>query len=167
MSKTATAAKIAKPTPERRAKGPVELSAKTITDANGRIAQPYIGLDTLERMERSKAISKVEHIAGARFREDFRLAMLDPLHAMSINSGVKGGERVPVSETAERARRRVAAAMQLFGGRTTPAGSVIWAVVGEEKTLKDWSAGNPWIGEKAASGMLKCGLTVLAAHYGY
>lgn len=172
MSKSArTLSKIVKPTPERAEKSPVKLAPKTIADARGNISQPYITLDVIDRMERRGTITKAEHVAASRFREDFRLAALDPLRAMPMEHSVQGGEREPLCEAAERARRRVAAAMQVFGGRTTPAGNLIWTVVGEEKTLKDWCAANSFGGrpicEEAASGMLRCGLGVLAAHYGY
>lgn len=165
------AAKLSKPTPERAAKSPVKLSPKTIADEQGRISQPFICLDVLDRMERRGTITRAMHAAAAQFRKDFRLSNMDALRASNMEGSIRGGERVPVSVAAEQARKRVHVAMAIFGGRLSPAGSLIWAVIGEEKTLEDWAGVNGWgcrpISPVAASGMLVGALCALQVHYGY
>jgi hypothetical protein len=157
------------PTPELRSKTSAEVMPKVIFDANHRLGQPYIGIDTLERMERRGTITREMHGAAARLRQDFRLANLDPLRAAPFEPASRSTDGACLSEKQEAARQRVHAALSALGGRSSPAGSCVWSVIGEEKTLKDWAWANGWgcrpVGGEASTGVLVGSLSCLVAHY--
>ena len=75
-----------------------------------------------------------------------------------------GGGQIEVARTA------VWNAVLAVGGLGSPAGSVLWHVVGWEKSLKEWALEQGWSGQRqvsqeAAAGMLIAALGVLEAHY--
>lgn len=159
------------PTPERSARGPVARAKQTIADAEGKIGHPLICSDTLDVMEKRGTITRRMHLAAVQFRQDFRVSNMDPQRAASMLRAGGGGDGSTVTERQEAARRRLARALDVVGGRTSPAGSVLWSVVGEERTLEDWAGANGWgcrpIGRVGASGVLVAALCALVAYYGY
>lgn len=159
------------PTPERRNHGAgIVVSPKTMSDANGRIGQPHIVIDTLEAMERRGTITRQMHQAGAQFRIDFRAAGMDALRAASMEGARGGGDGACITERQEMARRRVHDALAVLGGRQSPAGACLWSVLGEECTLKEWAGKNGWgiraLSEHSASGVLIAALCALTTYYG-
>lgn len=165
-------APVGGPRPERLQHGPVTRSKATIADVDGGIGQPHICADTLDVMERRGTITRKMHAAAAQFRVDFRQANMDTLGCIDMaGAGGRGGQGPTITESQQAARARVAKAMAVLGGRTSPAGSCVWAVVGEERTLKEWGVANGWrarpVSQEAASGVLVAALGALEAHYGY
>ena len=151
------------PTPERLARGTVERLARPIADEAGRPTRPYRAVDTLAVMERRGSITSGMRAAGDDFRIRFNKAHLDPLHAARL-------ERVGHSPTVspgfriEAARDGVWRAITAVGGLASPAGSVLWHVVGLEQTVKQWAL-EYRLAQEVASGILIAALGVLEAHY--
>ena len=104
--------------------------------------------------------------AGEDFRNLFQAAHLDPLHAGKL-------ERTGFSPTAEpgfrvqAARERVWRTITAVGGLASPAGSVLWHVVGLEETVKRWAMAQEWrrrrLDEETASGILIGALGMIEA----
>ena len=100
----------------------------------------------------------------------FARAALDPLHAASLERVV--GERsrgLPVGDAHLEARRRLHRALDALGGVTSPAGSCAWAVLGEGRSLREWTLSQGWRGkplrQEAAQGVLVATLGVLAGQW--
>ncbi len=122
----------------RRNQGPVLAIASQITDANGDIGAPFLALCTLKVMERNGTITRDQAIAGEQFRDCFRRAGLDGLHAAAL-------ERIPSAAAwwregggNERARREVADAIRSLGGEISVTASCAWHVLGLEWSLREW-----------------------------
>ena len=158
------------PTAERLARGEVERLPRAIADEEGRPARPFHAPDTLLLMERRRTITAAMREAGENFRALFRLAHLDPLRAVDLAKVPESVRELHVSERQAEARKRIDAVMRALGGHKSPAGSCIWHVVGEEKSVKDWALRASWSGRAmkpdTASGVLVGALGVLQAHYG-
>lgn len=77
--------------------------------------------------------------------------------------------RQPQPETlAERtatSRERVARALDALGGPASPAGSIVWHVVGCELSVREWATLRG-LHHAVATGILVAALGVLAKHYG-
>ncbi|HTZ77227.1 MAG TPA: hypothetical protein VMC10_04945 [Stellaceae bacterium] len=158
------------PTPERWSRREVERLPRAIADEAGRPARPFHAPDTLLQMERRHTITVAMREAGETFRALFRLANLDPLRALDPAKVPETVRELHVSERQAEARRQVDGVMKAFGGRASPAGSCLWHVVGEERSLKDWALRAGWGGKPmkpdTASGILVGALGVLQAYYG-
>jgi len=158
------------PPPERWARREVERLPRAIADEAGRPARPFHAPDTLQQMERRHTITAAMREAGETFRALFRLASLDPLRAVDVAKVPETVRELHVSERQAEARKRVDGVMRALGGRASPAGSCLWHVVGEERSLKDWALRAGWGGKAmkpdTASGILVGALSVLQAHYG-
>jgi len=118
---------------------------------------------TIERMAKRGAISDLMADAAARFRGDFIVAALQPMRAAQLHERTDVQPYLPqeISFRASRARGRVMAAMRAVG---EPGGSCLWAVVGEEISLKDWAL-SARISDENATGVLIGALGTLKAHY--
>jgi hypothetical protein len=162
------------PTHERRAHGPVER-LEVIIDAHDQRGRPWVGLDTLARMERAGSIGPDERRAGNTFAQHFRLAHFDHLFAADPTrtpviltySPANGRER----DGSERARRLVYGAIDALGGINSPGGSCAWHVLGCEATLQRWGLMWRWSGRAIrhteAAGVLITGLAILQRYYGF
>ena len=164
-----------RPTAERLRHGPVEQLDRGVADMRGTISRPYRALDTLAVMERRGSITAGMRQAGEDFRARFATAQLDPLRALDL-SQLRLGERPSHrGDTApglriEAARSAVWRTIQAVGGIASPAGSCVWHVVGQERSLKTWAFEQGWNGrrvsQEAASGILVAALGALEAHFG-
>lgn len=156
------------PTPERELRGEVVRLDKPIKDAQDRISRPFRAIDILAAMERRKAITAEMRLAGEDFRDHFRIAQLDPLHAadmaripkIGVNSSGPGFH-------VEAAREWIWRAICASGGLASPGGSCLWHVIGFERSLKEWALVYGWAGrtmsQESASGILVCALGALEA----
>ena len=128
-------------------------------------------MDTLGKMLRAGTITQAMHNAARDFQASFIIASLDPLRAIPV-ARVPGTGRAPsLTERQALARRRVAEAISTLGGHDSPAGSMLWHVVGGGLSLRQWALRQRWGGRPVrpdqAHGVLVAALSVLAAHYGY
>lgn len=130
-------------------------------------------VDTVAAMERRGSITAGMADAGRRFQAQFAMAQLDPLKAVDwtrprTTKGFRpfGGTR---GLGAEGSRTAIWNAVLAVGGLGSPGGSVLWHVVGWEKSLKEWALEQGWNGrritQEAASGILIATLGMLEAHY--
>jgi len=126
-------------------------------------------VDTLGLMLANGSITPQMHEAGAMFRVTFRLAALDGMRTTQLLR-IQGGAADLLSERQAAARRRLAAALDLFGGADSAGGSCLWHVLGLECSLREWALRQGWSGRPVhhvqAQGILLTALGVLAAHYG-
>ena len=126
-------------------------------------------VDTLGLMLANGSITPQMHEAGAMFRATFRLAALDSMRMTQLLR-IQGGGGDLLSERQAVARRRLAAALDLFGGADSAGGSCLWHVLGLECSLREWAMRQGWSGRPVhhvqAQGILLTALGVLAAHYG-
>lgn len=153
------------PTAERVAHGGFDYGVEVVTyDADNHpvrsLASKAIGY--IERMARRGAIDDLAVEAAERFRGDFFISTLDPLRASLMSERVRGGvgER-EVTYRAVRARERVVEAVRAVGH---PGGSCLWAVIGEDRSLKEWGQ-TARISDENATGVLISALGTLKAHY--
>lgn len=153
------------PAPERIARGEIEALERPIADDAGRPSQPWRAVDTLAAMWRRGTITAEMRLAGEDFRDEFRVAHLDPLHAAALGR-LPGMATVEFGRRIELARRRVAEAIRAVGGLTSPGGSCVWHVLGEEQSLRQWAIETGWRRQKVsiheAAGILRAALGVLA-----
>lgn len=158
---------------ERLAHGPVVRMETPILDIEGELSRPYVGLDTLARLERAGTIGVRERRAGNRFHDEFRRAHLDQLFAADIG-------RIPVilacgnragGEGNEAAQLVVASALDALGGSGSPGASCVWHVLGCELTVEQWALSRHWSGRRVnpmfASGVLVTSLSILREHFKY
>ncbi|HZL58318.1 MAG TPA: hypothetical protein VFC38_01315 [Stellaceae bacterium] len=157
-------------TPERAAKGDVELLPRAIADEQGRLARPYRALDALSLMAKKGTISPAMRQAGDDFHALFVLAHLDPLRAPDLDRLPHGAPGLHLSLRQAEARKKIWQALKALGGAASPAGSCVWDVVGCQWTVKAWALRAGWAGrtlsQEAASGILVGALGVLQAFYG-
>lgn len=144
---------------------------RLVDDAQGRVGSPYRVVDILSMLLRNKEIQPWDAEAGEHFRIMFARAHLDPLKAADLSRGGDGALR-DLPERVMMARDEVYAALKALGGNGTPVGAAAWDVLGEGRTLKEFSErmgfapGRP-LNPSVAKGLLIGALSVLAAHYGY
>lgn len=160
------------PTPERLSHGVIERLKRAIADDSGAPALPFRAVDTLAMMERRGSITATMRAAGEDFRGRFSTACLDPLRAASLErlSQRRGAKSAAPGHNIETARQAVWSTISAIGGLASPAGSVLWHVVGLEQTLKQWAlVQHGWCGraidQEAASGILIAALGMLEKHY--
>lgn len=138
--------------------------------------RPYRTVDTLAIMERRGAIKRWHAEAGRRFQADFERASLDQLRAGDLQRGGmgKGGAAAGEPELTEvmvQARRDVDRAMRVLGGRESPAGSVVWGVLGEGLNIDAYAKRTIFgtgrsMRRDVAREVLIGALWALASHYG-
>jgi hypothetical protein len=160
---------IVGPTAERRRHGLVERLDKAIADTAGGVARPFRNVDTLAAMERRGTIAPGMRQAGEQFRNLFRVARLDPLHAASLMRVSIGTGGSDTTTRALAAREKLWRAICAVGGLASAGGACLWHVIGFEQTLKEWALSTRWrgrpIGEERASGILTTALAILEVHF--
>ena len=125
----------------------------------------------LEQWRRDGVIDQALYDAGIRFETDFESAHLRDHYGGVLEERISGRgashEKWVLRSLAARDRVRAAlAAAGLIGG------SLLWDVLGNATTLKDyarrqrWGGGGP-VSVRHARGALVAALGVLAHHYGY
>jgi hypothetical protein len=119
-------------------------------------------------MERRGSITSGMRLAGESFRTCFRTAQLDPLRAIDLTEARASNRRatpgVP-GRGAEVARAKIWQMILAVGGLGSPAGSILWHVVGWERSIKEWALEQGWNGrrvsQEAAAGILIAALGML------
>ena len=148
-----------------------ELEEVREVDPDGRIVVHHRTVDTLGKMCKAGTISPEMHDAARDFQASFILANLDQLRAVQVLRGPGTGREPDLSERQLDARRRVHEAMEVLGGIGSPAGSVIWHIVGLQRSVREWAMRRGWSGrpvrQEQAQGILVAALGMLAAHFGY
>lgn len=146
---------------------PVRAFAQPIADDAGDVSSPLIRVSMLAQLERRGTITSAEAQAGDRFHRLFRVAALDSLRAadMGRTPAAAGYRAIELSDSSERARRRVSAAMAALGGAGAPAAGVAWNVLGMEMSLRQWAIASQRQ-HQVATGILVAALGMLAAHFG-
>ncbi len=132
-------AKLGLPLPERLTHGAVERLVEPIADDDGRPVSPYRAVSLLAGMERSGSIDQDQRAAGDTFREKFFVSGLAPLRAAALlrSAGTTAG-REP-NARAEAARLSIYHAVVAVGGLASPSGSVLWSVIGWDRSLSEWA----------------------------
>ncbi len=162
-------AKLGLPLPERLRHGAVERMAEPIADDDGRPASPYRAVSLLASMERAGTIDKDQRAAGDTFRDVFFAAGLSPLRAavMLRSAGTTAG-REPTARV-EASRVAIYHAIVAVGGLASPAGSVLWGVIGWDRSLAEWAIAQGHNGRRItpehARIILVFALGDLARHY--
>ncbi len=132
-------AKLGHPLPERLRHGAVERLLEPIADDDGRPVSPYCAVSLLASMERAGTIDKDRRAAGDTFRDKFFAAGLTPLHAAALlRSPATTAGREPNARV-EAARLAIYHAIVAVGGLASPAGSVLWSVIGWDRSLAEWA----------------------------
>ena len=149
--------------------GEIDGSNKAIVDARGQRGNPYRVTDAIAVMQRVGTISKPMAQAADQFRADFHLAALGQLKAMPMERMSRGSTQYTLAQLA--ARRNVHAALAILGGMASPAGSIVWHVVGCEESIRAWAQREGWrdrpVRPQVATGILVGALGALAVHYGF
>src|SRR5215469_13657844 len=129
---------VVPPTIERLRRGDVRRSERQIQDTAGAVGDPFITLSLLTRMHADGRITLEEVQAGEQFHSDFRRAALGDLRAADLARirGQRHGRELAAST--EHYRWKVWNAVTPLGGPTSPCGSIVWSVVGEEMDIKRW-----------------------------
>ena len=159
---------IIRPTRARRQHDMVErVEGRELIDSNGVVATPFRVTDTLQLMARRGTISAEMHAAGIRFRDAFAVAQLDALRAADMaRAGGRGWSDIAIGGQVERARGEVWRMLQAVGGLASPAGSVLWHVLGLGQSLTQWAGTQGWCGRRisreAAGGILVAALGAMA-----
>lgn len=160
---------LARPTAWRLQHGGFNPPGYDTDPDTGAVVNHHRAVDTLGQMLANGTITQPMHDAGCRFRTQFRTAMLDGMRVSALIR-VSGRSNDAPGERQEAARRRIAAALDLFGGTDSACGSCLWHVVGLEYSLREWATRQGWGGRRVhhvqAQGILVAALSVLAVHYG-
>jgi Domain of unknown function (DUF6456) len=148
-----------------------ELEEVRGTDPDGRPVLHHRVVDPLDRMLRAGTISDDMHTAARDLQADFTIARFDRLRAPSLLR-IPGMARDPDMTSRELdARRRVHEAMEALGGISSPAGSIVWHVLGLEQSVREWALRQGWGGrpvdQKEAKGIFVAALGVLASNPRY
>lgn len=158
----------------RKLRGEVVAATGQIKDANDEIAAPYRVVDVLDRLLAEGLIDDHEFRAGREFQDDFDKACLNGQRSVDLSRPfVQSGFREAVlAVNAERARSRIGDLVRLMGGHGSACASICWAVLGERRSLREFSdmtrlGGVRPISAKAASGLMIGALGVLAVAYGH
>lgn len=157
-----------RPSRERLAQAPVEQVNSR--DAEGWPVTHCRAIDTIGRLIRNGMLDVDCGDSADRFRRDFHRAQFEALRAADLRRSRGAGGREEIRDTVEDARQRVWEAMNHLGGLATPAGSIVWHVVGLEASLRDWSLRQVWgsgrtLRHEVATGILVAALGVLNGYY--
>jgi hypothetical protein len=160
---------LSKPSKWRLQHGGFSEPIRAADRETGTPVQHRRAVDALGMMLANGTITPQMHEAGCIFRTLFRSAALDSIATTQfVRVGAATADTMSLRQID--ARRRVARAMDALGGHGSPAGSVVWFVVGLEMSIREWSARQGWSGrpvpQPIAGGMLVAGLGILAMHFG-
>ena len=126
----------------------------------------YRVVDTIGLMLRNGTIDMAMHDAARAFAQDFAAARL--MGHKAVNPNPSGGFGCSMTERAAMALRRVHRAMDAVGGFDSLTGSLLWDVVGQGLSLREW-CDNGWRGRKLdireARGVMLSLLPLLAKSY--
>jgi hypothetical protein len=136
-------------------------------DPDGRPVLHYQIVDPLARMLRAGTITDAMYNAARDFQAAFVIAQLEPLRALTMLR-IPGTGRAPdLNQRQLDARQRIQEALDALGGLSSPAGSCLWHVIGDERSLRDWALRQRWsdrpLPQGHAQGILVAALGILAA----
>ena len=139
-------------------------------DPDGRIVVHHRTVDTLGKMLRAGTITQEMHDAAKDFQAAFIVANFDPLRALPVLRVPGTGREPDLNERQLDARRRVHRALQALGGISSPGGSCVWYVVGQQRSVREWAIRQGWGGrsvrQEQAQGILVAALGMLATQIG-
>lgn len=159
-------------TAERARHGEVFEMDRAPEGERGPDSRPQRVGDRWIRMARDGKIDGPSLTAAHQFRRDFGFAGLETMHSAPLERKVDGG----VGPGPNRSDRQVDAvnavwgALRALGGIGRPAGSIVYACVGLERTVKEWcwqeaAATGYRADEKRAAGILFGALAALAGYF--
>lgn len=134
------------------------LRTRTVVEA-GKAAKVFVVEGTLQMLWRRRSISRDQYDAGKEFETEFRVARLDGVKLQQWEHRSPSADRF-AGEALMEARDYVAWAMRRLGGFNTMLASVVWQVLGLQKSLRDCVTTVEC--ERARRGMLIAALDVLA-----
>ncbi len=125
-------------------------------------------VDTLGLLLANGSITPQMHDAGVMFRALFQRAAHDRVRTMPLLR-VGGTSLDALTESQSVAREKLAQVLQLLGGISSPAGSIVWHVIGLENSIRDWALRQGWSGRHMhpaqAQGLLVGALGMLVAQF--
>ena len=134
---------VVPPSVERRRHGPITRLQKPIPDHAGGRGRPWRAHDGLDAMAAHGTIDAAQRQAGERFRNDFRYACLDSLHAvdprripLQLNTA---NVHLASGHGSDNARDRVFRALDALGGPHSRMASAAWHILGLEWPIKRWA----------------------------
>ena len=140
----------------------IQHSDKQVQDARGRIGSPFVVNDTLRALYNNGTIDDAELAAGRQFEEDFRLAQIDPLRAPDL-SRVPGQGGSEITTATCKAKDRVWEALQSVGGFRSSLGRVLWHVLGEGMSLRQYAESSGGVlRNQTISALLKGALEIIS-----
>jgi hypothetical protein len=149
-------------------RGKVEVEEVRERDPDGRIVTHNRAVDAIGRLFRNGVIDEPMLDAARSFQAVFVLARLDALRALPLARIPGNGQEPSLTEKQVFARRRLHRAMEALGGHDSPAGSVVWHVVGGGLSLRQWALRQRWGGRAVrpdqAQGVLVAALGVLVGN---
>ena len=148
------------PTPERKRRSSFAVTPPVATEKGPAQAgqRVFRAVSTLDRLLRSGAINQRQHQAGERFRNDWEIGLDGAREATSGSHSTTGWYYADAQLDAVRRLKRAALCLG-------PTIYVVWFVAVRDETLAH-SAKIFSHNRQEAAGILKIGLTALAAHYG-
>jgi hypothetical protein len=148
-------------------RGKVEVEEVRERDARGEIVVHHRTIDTLGRLYRNGVIDEPMLEAARAFQAAFTIANLESVRALPILRIPGSGQEPSLTERQVFARQRVHRSMEALGGHDSPAGSVVWHVVGGGLSVRQWALRQRWGGRAMrvdeAQGVLVAALSVLAS----
>jgi len=150
------------PSPQRRQHNPVRRVV--VIDTVGNRAIPWQAIGLIDSLHRKGEIDDAMLHAAEKFHRAFQAAMLDPLRAADMERA-GGCDASPFAYGSETARRQVRAVIASLGGQASLAGSIAWEVVGEDRSIRQWSQQHGR-DPKVAKGILVASLERLATFWG-
>jgi hypothetical protein len=165
IGRAAAEAADVSPSPERRQHDQIAKFEKTVADTAGLIGRPFRVVDTTGRMLAAGTITPEQHAAGVRFADDFGRASLSAVRAVDwARPNVGRGALPDATVMLFGPRERVWRALGAVGGMASPAGSCLWAVLGEGYSLRHWATLRG-LKPQAASRVLRGALAALVTFY--
>jgi hypothetical protein len=159
-------------TMERQAQGGlVEIDAARIDSGLHAGTIVSRATDTLDRMKRADTIDDDQLAAARRFQATFVRSKLDPLRAANYGPRSSKGQREEVAASIAAAKEQVGRAIMALGGIGSLPGAIVYAVVGEGKTIEEWCSEYRFATRRplnvtAARGVLVAALDILRAKFG-
>jgi hypothetical protein len=151
------------PSPERRQHSRVHRVV--VVDTVGNRAIPWQALGLLANLHRKGEIDEAMLATAEQFHRMFQAAALDPLRAADMARVGGGSVATGAGHGSDAARRQVRATIATLGGQASLAGSILWDVVGEDRSIRHWSQQHGR-DPKVAKGILIASLDRLAAFWG-
>jgi hypothetical protein len=105
---------------------------------SGRRIRRVVVADTLRRMRIAETIGEQQYLAGHMFRADFQRAHLTGIKPAALEKIDQSGGSDDHLSLVEICGRRVFRDLRAVGGLGSVSASVLWDVVGCEKSLRDW-----------------------------